>query len=149
MRAALQKFHVGFQPIVPLAAVRLAEVEAEMQGVDSAIALLDDALAEVQRTGQRWYDAEIYRQRGRLLLRDKHSVAGAAKAAFESALMVARDQRARMFELRAAIDLTCLLRDQGQPVAARELLTPVCALPATKGGGPDLKTANALLNALP
>ena len=149
MRAALQQFYVGFQPIVSVGAVLLAEVEAEMAGIDSAIALLDDALAEVQRTGQRWCDAEIYRQRGRLLLRDRHGVPGAAKASFESALAVARQQQARMFELRAATDLASLLRDQGEVAAARELLTPICATSATKGGGPDLKVAIAFLNALP
>jgi class 3 adenylate cyclase/predicted ATPase len=149
MRTAHQQFHVGFQPIVSLAAVRLAEVEAEMQGVDSALALLDDALAEVQRTGQRWYDAEIHRQRGRFLLRDKHSVAGAARAAFESALGIARQQQARMFELRAATDLASLLWDQGQPAAARELLTPICTAPAATSGGPDFKAAIVLLDALP
>jgi predicted ATPase len=149
MRAALQQFYVGFQPIVSLGAVLMAEVEAEMQGIDSAIALLDDALAEVQRTGQRWYDAEIYRQRGRLLLRDKHSAAGAARAAFERALAEARHQEARMFELRAATDLASLLRDEGQSAAARELLAPICDSPSTKGRGPDLKVAIALLNALP
>jgi class 3 adenylate cyclase len=148
MRAALRQFYIGFQPIVSLGAVLLAEVEAEMQGVDSAMALLDDALVEVQRTGQRWYDAEIYRQRGRLLLRDKHSAAGAARTAFESALAVARNQKARMFELRAATDLAALLRDQGQPAEARELLTPICHSSAAKGGGPDLKAAIVVLNSL-
>jgi hypothetical protein len=148
MRAAMQQFRIGFQPIVPIGAVLLAEVEAEVEGVDSAMALLDDVFAEVQRTGQHWYDAEIHRQRGRLLLRDKHSVAGSAKSAFENALAVARNQQAIMFELRAATDLAGLWQDQGELAAARELLTPMCDSLAKAGASPDLTAAMALLDSL-
>jgi len=148
MRAALQQFRVGFQPIVSVGAVLLAEVEADMGRVDSAISLLDDALAEVQRTGQRWYDAEIHRQRGRLLLRDKHSVAGAARIAFERALVEARNQKAKMFELRAATDLARLWQAHGQHARARELLVPLCDSLPKNHRSPDLSAAIELLETL-
>ena len=146
--AALAKFHTGFQPLVPLATVLLAEIEGDMGEPNAAIAMLDDLLNEIERTGQRWFDAEVHRQRGELILRrDCNDVRG-AEAAFERALAVARSQNARTFELRAATQLARLWRYQGKDTAARDILMPICSAFANGRTTPDLQEATTLLGTL-
>ena len=148
MRAALAKFHTGFQPLVPLATVLLAEIEGDMGEPNAAIAMLDDLLNEIERTGQRWFDAEVHRQRGELILRrDCNDVRG-AEAALERALAVARSQNARTFELRAATQLARLWRYQGKDTAARDILMPICSAFANGRTTPDLQEATTLLGTL-
>jgi DNA-binding winged helix-turn-helix (wHTH) protein/tetratricopeptide (TPR) repeat protein len=94
---------------------------------DQALRLLDEALTLVESTGERSYEAELYRLKGeRLLARAPDGVSlEAAEVCFEQALAIARRQQAPSFELRAAISLARLYRDHGKPAQARELIAPI------------------------
>ena len=105
---------------VPLCATLFAAMEAHSGGIDVALASLDDTLAEVERSGQHHFTAEMYRQQGELLIRLPRIEQG--EAALKRAIEVARSQAARTFELRASTSLARLWRDQGKPAQARKLL---------------------------
>jgi predicted ATPase len=110
------------------------------------LAQLDDALRIVETTGERWFEAEIYRQKGRLLLRQGHT--DAAEELYRTARGIAREQQAKLWELRAAASLARLWRDQGRPSEACDLLAPVYGWFTEGFDTPDLKEAKALLNTL-
>jgi predicted ATPase len=85
----------------------LAKAEASAGEIDAGLRCLDDALAEAERTEQRWYEAEMHRIRGELLLkRDPTDIA--AEQALQTAVAIAKSQKARSFELRAALSLAKL-----------------------------------------
>ena len=94
----------------------------------------------------RWAEAEMHRLRGTLLL-SMHEHA-AAERSYRHALAVARRQTAKFWELRAALDLARLLRDQGKRQEARELLAPVYGWFTEGFDTADLQEARALLEAL-
>jgi predicted ATPase len=114
--------------------------------VKEALRLLDQALQTVERTGERWYIAELNRHKGRLLLRQGHFEA--AEELYRKALSIAREQEAKLWELRAAVSLARLRRDQGRHAEARNLLAPVYAWFTEGFGTQDLKEAKALLDEL-
>ena len=138
----------GIRFPLPLCAVLLAEIEDELGRIDHALAILDDALADAERTGQHHFDAELHRQRGALLLRKTPNDVTAAEAAFMRAIEVARSQQTRTFELRAAMGMARLWRDQGKAQQARELLAPVYGWFTEGFDTRDLKDAKALLEEL-
>ena len=78
--------------------------------IEEAVALLDDALQVVERSGERSLVAELNRQRGQLLQRQGHTEA--AEELYGKALSIAREQDAKLWELRAAASLARLRRDQ-------------------------------------
>jgi len=143
-----------------LNAYRKAEVEAwtphffallagafEIAGkVDAAFTLLDKALQIVERTGERWFAAELNRHKGGVLLGQGH--AEAAEELYRKALSIAQEQEAKLWELRASVSLARLRRDQGRSAEACDLLAPVYAWFTEGLGTPDLKEAKALLDAL-
>jgi predicted ATPase len=127
--------------------IALLAAACEIAGqVEEALTLLDDALQTVERTGERWFAAELYRHKGQLLLRQGH--AEAAETLYRKALGIAREQEAKLWELRAAANLARLGRDQGHRREARELLAPVYGWFTEGFDTPDLKDAQALLDAL-
>jgi predicted ATPase len=107
---------------------------------------LDAALQIVERTGGRWLEAELNRHKGQLLLRQGHSEA--AEELYRKALSVAEEQRAKLWELRAAVSLARLRRDQGRRAQARDVLAPVYGWFTEGFDTPDLKEAKALLHEL-
>ena len=132
--------------------------------VPEALALLDEALAWVERTDERWYEAELHRLKGELLLR-KCREAGAkpapresqpghtalpreAEACFQSALAIARRQGAKLLELRAALSLSRLWQQQGKRAAARQLLAEVYGWFTEGFETADLQEARVLLEEL-
>ena len=114
--------------------------------IEEAVALLDDALQIIERTGERWFAAELYRHKGQLLLRQGHPEA--AEELYRKALSIAREQEAKLWELRAAVSLARLRRDQGRRAEARDLLAPVYGWFTEGFNTPDLKEAKALLDEL-
>ena len=88
-----------------------------------AMTLLDEALQIVEKTGERWFAAELNRHKGQLLLRQGHSEA--AEELYCKALSIAEAQEAKLWELRAAASLARLHRDRGRRAEARDLLAPV------------------------
>jgi predicted ATPase len=114
--------------------------------VERAVTLLNDALQIVERTGERWREAELNRQKGQLLVQQGHFEA--AEELYRKALSIAVEQKAKMWELRAAMSLARLRRDQGRRAEARDLLAPVYGWFTEGFETPDLKGAKALLDEL-
>ena len=107
---------------------------------------LDDALQIVERTGERWFVAELHRQKGELLLRQGR--AEIAEELYCEALSIAREQEAKLWELRAAVSLARLRRDQDRGAEARNLLAPIYGWFTEGFDTADLKEAKALIDEL-
>jgi predicted ATPase len=114
--------------------------------VEEAATLLDDALQTVERTGERWFAAELNRHKGDLLLRQGHPEA--AEELYRKGLAIAVEQEAKLWELRAAASLARLRRDQGRRAEARDLLAPIYGWFTEGFDTQDLKDAKALLDEL-
>jgi len=114
--------------------------------VEEGLALLDDALQIVERTGERWLAAELNRHKGQLLLRQGNFEG--AEELYRKALSIAQEQEAKLWELRAAASLARLRRDQGRHAEACELLAPVYGWFTEGFDTADLKEAKALLEEL-
>jgi class 3 adenylate cyclase/predicted ATPase len=114
--------------------------------IEEASALLDDAFQLVERTSERWFKAELNRHKGQLLLRQGRPAA--TEELYRKALSIAREQEAKLWELRAAASLARLHRDQGRRAEARDLLAPVYGWFTEGFGTLDLKEAKALLDEL-
>ena len=136
----------GFIPVFRLQ-VQQNLVEALVR-TDKGLEALDEALALVERTGERLHESEFYRLKGQLLLArsiDNHS---AAEACFHHALTIARRQQAKSLELRAALSLARLWQRQGKCDEARELLAPIYGWFTEGFDTANLQEATTLLNEL-
>ena len=98
----------------------------------------------IERTGERWFEAELHRHKGQLLVRRGHIEA--AEELYHKALDIAKKQQAKLWELRAAASLARLRRDQGLRGEARDLLAPVYHWFTEGFDTPDLQQAKALLD---
>jgi predicted ATPase len=116
---------MDFRLFAPLTGTLLAEREAEVGRVEAGLAILDAQLAASERTGERWFAAEMHRVRGELLLKLRRPEVAAAESAFTRAIEIARRQHTRTFELRAALSLAKLCQITGQNQVASELLAAV------------------------
>ena len=105
-------------------------------------------MVAVEKTKERWWEAEVNRIAGELALKTPEPDAAKAEAYFERALAIARAQQAKSWELRAAMSLARLLRDRGKRDAACELLAPVYGWFTEGFDTLDLKEAKALLDEL-
>jgi class 3 adenylate cyclase/predicted ATPase len=113
--------------------------------VEEGLVLLDEALQIVEMTGECWFAAELYRHKGQLL-QQGHSEA--AEELYRTALSIAREQEAKLWELRAAVSLARLRRHQGRRAEAHDFLAPVYEWFTEGFDTPDLKDAKALLDTL-
>src|SRR5262249_43542081 len=137
---------IGAEAYTPRHLALLARA-CEIAGqIEESLTPLDDASQIVERTGVRWLASELSRHKGQLLLRQGHSEA--AEELYYKALSIAREQDAKLWELRAAASLAGLRRDQGRHVEARALLAPVYGWFTEGFDTPDLKEAKALLDEL-
>jgi predicted ATPase len=132
----------------PLALSNLARAHAELGQWDDAWRCLDEAITVSETTGERWYGPEIHRIGGEIAQLMPKPDAAKAEAYFEHALSVARQQQAKSWELRAAMSMARLWRDQGKRDEARDLLAPVYGWFTEGFDTLDLKEAKALLNEL-
>lgn len=114
--------------------------------VDEGLIQLDDALQIAERTGERWFAAELSRHKGRLLARQGHSEA--AEEHYRKALVIAAEQEAKLWELRATMSLAGLWRDQGRAAEARDLLAPVYRWFTEGFDTTDLRDAKTLFDEL-
>jgi predicted ATPase len=126
----------------------LARAYAELNQFDDASRCIGEAMTAVQTTQERWFEAEVHRMAGEIALKSPEQKATKAEAYFERALVVARQQQAKSWELRAAMSMTRLWRDQGKRAEARDLLAPVYGWFTEGFDTPDLKEAKALLDEL-
>ena len=147
LRSGLEAYRAtGAAVRVPYYTALLARASEIAGQFEEAETLLDEALRITERTGERWFAAELNRHKGRLLLRRGHSEA--TEKLYRNALSVAKEQEAKLWELRAAASLARLRRDQGRLVEARDLLAPVYGWFTEGFDTRDLKQAKALLDAL-
>src|SRR5262249_5566946 len=82
-------------------------------------------IAVIEQTGERWFEAEVHRVRGELLLKLRRPDVAAAESAFMRAIEIARSQQTRTFELRAALSLAKLYQTTGRDRITSQLLAPV------------------------
>jgi predicted ATPase len=115
---------------------------------DDAWRCISEAMTGVKRTKERWHEAEVHRVAGEIALKSSKPDAAKAQEYFEHALAVARQQQAKSWELRAAMSMARLWRDQGKPQQARDLLAPVYGWFIEGFNTLDLKEAKALLKEL-
>ena len=115
---------------------------------DDAWRYIDEATTELETTKEKLWEAEVYRMAGDIALRSPKPDIAKAEAYFERALAVARKQQAKSWELRAAMSLARLWRDQGKRQQARDLLAPVYGWFTEGFDTLDLKEAKALLDEL-
>src|SRR6185437_1865491 len=109
---------------------------------------IGEAMTLIETTKERWCQAEVYRMAGEIALKSPEPHVAKAEEYFERALAVARQQQAKSWELRAAMSLARLWRDQGKVREARELLAPVYGWFTEGFDTRDLKEAKALLEDL-
>jgi tetratricopeptide (TPR) repeat protein len=126
----------------------LAMAYAELGQPDDARRCIDDAIDKVERSKEKWCEAEVNRIAGEIALKTPEPDAPKAEAYFNRALGVARKQQAKSWELRAAMSMARLRRDQGKVQQAREVLAPVYGWFTEGHDTRDLKEAKALLNEL-
>jgi predicted ATPase len=126
----------------------LAIAEASAGETDAGLRRLDDALAELEATEARWYETEIHRIRAEILLKRDPADTAAAEQSLQAAIAIAQSQKARSFELRAALFLAKLYRAANRGAAAHAVLAPaVEGFPPTRQF-PELTEAQTLLAAL-
>ena len=133
---------------MPLWLAYLASAHAKLGQFDEAWRCIGDAMTAVETTKERWYEAEINRVSGEIMLLSPDPDAAKAQVRFERALEVSREQQARSWELRAAMSMARFWRDQGKWQQARELLAPVHGWFTEGFDTRDLKEAKALLETL-
>ena len=110
--------------------------------------MVAEALALVEKTGFRFYEAELRRLQGELLLKQAAPDSRQAESCLHRALDLARSQKAKSIELRAAMSLSRLWQKQGKPEAARRHLAEIYDWFTEGFDTPDLKDAKELLGEL-
>jgi predicted ATPase len=138
----------GAALFVPYFCTVLAEVSAHLGHTEDGLQALAEAHTLVQQHEERYWEAEIYRLRGVLLLQQTGTSQAEAGTWLQRALDVARRQQAKSLELRAAMSLARLWQRQGKRGEARELLTTVYDWFTEGFDTGDLQEAKALLDAL-
>ena len=126
----------------------LANAYAELGQFDDAWRSIDEALTLIETTKERWCEAEVNRIAGEIALKSTEPDTAKAEEYFERALAVARQQQAKSWELRAAMSMARLWRDQGKRDEARDLLAPVYGWFTEGFDTLDLKEAKKLLEEL-
>jgi len=122
----------------------LAEANPGSAQPEERLRRVDEALAAVRKTGERWYEAELCRVKGEVLLVCPERDVRAAEACFQQALEVARRQQAKALELRAAMSLCRLWQQQGKSPQAHDLFAPVYEWFSEGFDTADLREAKAL-----
>jgi len=126
----------------------LAEVYEQTGQADQGLNALAEALELVEKTDERWWESEVHRLKGELLLSHPAQDMAVAEECFNRAIAVAQRQSAKSLELRAAMSLARLWRDQSRATEARDLLAPVYGWFTEGFDTADLKEAKALLDEL-
>jgi predicted ATPase len=126
----------------------LAMATAGLNQFDEAWDYIGDAIATVQTTKERWCKAEVHRTAGNIALMGAEPDAPKAEAHFDRALAISRAQKAKSWELRAAMSMARLWRDQGKRQQSHDLLAPVYGWFTEGFDTLDLKEAKMLLEQL-
>jgi predicted ATPase len=126
----------------------LAEVQGSLGQPEAGLTALSEALTLVETTGERYYEAELHRLQGELLLQHAAPEVSHAEACFQQSLDIARGQQAKSLELRAAMSLGRLWQQQGKRQEVRALLAGVYGWFTEGFDTADLQEARALLQAV-
>ena len=110
---------------VPAYLSHLARANADLRQLEDSWRCIDEALTMIKKSKESWYEAEVNRNAGEIELESPEPDAEKAEAYFDRAMAVARQQQAKSWELRAAMSMARLWRDQGKRQQAHDLLTPV------------------------
>jgi predicted ATPase len=138
---------MGLEVYRPYFLALLAEAYGTADQNEAGLTVLAEALDQVGTTGQRVYEAELYRLKGTLLLARPGDHHREAEVCFQKALDVARRQQAKSWELRAATSLARLWQSQAKRQNAYDLLAPVYGWFTEGFDMADLQEAKALLDA--
>jgi predicted ATPase len=144
---AAQRAH-GAALAIPYLCTVLADVCDHLGHPADSLQALVEASTLVEQHDERWWEAEVCRLRGVVLLRQAVPQPEEAEACFQRALEVARRQEAKSLELRAAMSLARLWQHQGKRAEAHDLLAPVYGWFTEGFDTADLHEAKALLGAL-
>jgi len=125
----------------------LAEIYQHQRRQEEALVALADALSLVEKTDERWWEAELYRLKGESLWRHDSDTLK-AEHCFQKALEVARRQEAKLLELRAAVSLSRLWQSQGRRVEAHRLLSGIYGWFTEGFDTTDIRDAKSLLEAI-
>ncbi|MFY9558535.1 MAG: hypothetical protein WAV47_27875, partial [Blastocatellia bacterium] len=125
--------------------VLLADALGAAGQIEQGLEALNEAIEVVARTGEHFYEAELYRIKGELLIKSFPQAAEEAESCFHRAIDIARQQSAKLFELRAVISLSCLWQQQGKRSEARKMLGELYDWFTEGFETADLKHARSLL----
>jgi predicted ATPase len=149
VRTALEEYRATGMAIGrPYLLGLLAEVHGALLETEPVLDVLDEAARVADATGERWYEPEIRRQEGLLLLRQSITNRRVASARFCQAIAVAQQQGGKSLELRAAVSLARLWADVGRRSQGRDLLAPIYGWFKEGSDTADLTDARALLDEL-
>jgi len=126
----------------------LAKAYAELGQFEEAWRCIGEAMSAAETTKEKWCEAEIHRTAGEITLISPVPDASKAEVYFERAIAIAREQQAKSWELRAAMRMARLWRDQGKRQCAHDLLAPIYGWFTEGFDTLDLKEAKALLDHL-
>jgi predicted ATPase len=126
----------------------IATALSRMGRFDEGLRTINESFPIIERTGARWYEAEVHRLKGELLLAQDTSNAVQAEQSFHTAIEVARKQHAKSWELRATTSLARLLANQGKRDEAHAMLAEIYNWFTEGFDTADLKDAKALLEEL-
>jgi predicted ATPase len=132
--------------LVPLFVALMTGIFRGKGRTEEGLAAVAEALVRVEQTGERMAEAELYRVKGELLIMRDPRDNSQAERCFGTAIEIARRQRAKWWELRAATSLASLLRKQGRIAEARDALASVDGWFTEGFEFADLKDAKTLLN---
>jgi predicted ATPase len=132
---------------VPFFQGSLAGIEAQ-DDAEGALSRIDEALALAGGTGEHWSDAFLHRLRGEILLKRDPANTAPSEEAFLTAIAVAQQQKARSFELRAALALAKLYQSTGRVADAHAVLASALKGFSPTPELPEIEEAQALLSAL-
>ncbi len=122
----------------------LAMAYAKAGNYERAFDIATQAVNEVERTGERWWEAEAQRMRGEVLLAAGSANRNEAETCFQRALECAQQQNAKFWELRAAQSLAQLWSSEKRHSEARQLFSPIYAAFSDELGSPGLNDAKEL-----
>ncbi len=126
----------------------IATALCRLKRFDEALRAIDESFQFIEKSGQRYYEAELHRLKGELLLAQNASNAAQAESCFRTGIEVARRQHARSWELRATTSLARLMRDADRRDEARTMLAGIYNWFTEGFDTADLKDAAALLEEL-
>jgi len=149
LRLGIERFQAsGAAWTLPFYLSQLATAHVKTGAPEDGLGRLIEALSLTEKSGVRWFEAELRCRRALLLRTTQQGVEAEVEADFRYALAIARQQEAKLWELRSAVGLARLWRDQDKRDEARSLLAQVYGWFTEGFDTPNLKKAAALLDEL-